>query len=105
MKQSEKQPNSSTNKREGNLKFCPVGISFDKLNDPGVQKHSAIVKTDCNHESVPPSMPALAFDVDCFLSKNDTPSKPVPSCTGLKNNNRVILFIILHKKQLCLYNE
>ena len=87
MKRNEKHRDSSANKREENWKFGPLGISFDKLNEPGAQKHSVVVKTGCNHESVSPSMSAFAFDLESFLSNNDSPSKPVPSCTDSKMPN------------------
>ena len=87
MKRNEKHRDSSANKREENWKFGPLGISFDKLNEPGAQKHSVVVQASCNHESVPPSMSAFAFDLESFLSNNDSRSKPVRSCTDSKMPN------------------
>ena len=103
MKRNEKHPDSSTNKREKKLKFGLLGTSFDKLNNPGAQKHSAVVHADCNHESVPPSMSAFAFDLESFLSKNDSPSKPVPSCTILKMPNLETFGLIGTKDETSLF--
>jgi hypothetical protein len=105
MKRREKHPDSSTNKREKKLKFGLLGTSFDKLNDPGALKHSAEVQAVCNQESVASSMLAFAFDLETFLSKNDSPSKSDPSCTELKMPNLETFGLIGTKDETALFTQ